>query len=92
MPSSGGSERLLVEKGGSFSGLKWTPSGDQIVYQFQYSDSHFIEDEKQKPRQAGLQKKGAPLYRHITRLYYRLDGAGWRPKDRFHIWKVDTAW
>ncbi|UCD94867.1 MAG: S9 family peptidase, partial [Candidatus Zixiibacteriota bacterium] len=31
------------------------------------------------------------LYRHITRVFYRLDGMGFLPKDRFHIWKVDIA-
>lgn len=81
MPASGGAERLVVEKDGSFSGLQWTPDGAEIVYQFNYNDSHFVKDEKKK--------KEAPVCRHITRLYYRLDGAGWRPQDHSHIWKVE---
>ncbi len=80
MPVEGGAERKLIEKEGSFSSLTWTPDGSEIVYQFRYSDSHEIEDEKEKNK--------PPLYRHITRLWYRLDGAGYLPKDRFHIWKV----
>lgn len=81
IPSEGGAERKIIEDDGSFSKLNWTPDGNELVYQFRYDDSHTIRDEKKK--------KEAPLYRHITRLWYRLDGAGWLPKDRFHIWKVD---
>jgi dipeptidyl aminopeptidase/acylaminoacyl peptidase len=43
------------------------------------------EGEKKKP------KKEAPVYRHITRLFYRLDAEGFRPKDGFHIWVFDVA-
>ncbi|NIS17800.1 MAG: hypothetical protein GWN00_09060, partial [Aliifodinibius sp.] len=80
MPAEGGAERKLIEKDGTFSSLNWTPGGTEIVYQFRFNDSHEIEHEKEKGKQ--------PLYRHITRLWYRLDGQGYLPKDRFHIWKV----
>ncbi|MCK5125887.1 MAG: S9 family peptidase [candidate division Zixibacteria bacterium] len=81
MSVSGGSERLLLEMDGSFTGLCWTPDGKEIVFQFRFNDSHSEKDE--------TKKKEAPLFRHITRLFYRLDGSGFLPKDRFHIWKVD---
>lgn len=83
MSVEGGAERKLIEKEGSFSELKWTPDGSEIIYMFRYNDSHFIEDEKEKHK--------PPLYRHETRLWYRLDGLGFLPKDRFHIWKVAVA-
>ncbi|MEZ5360371.1 MAG: S9 family peptidase [Candidatus Zixiibacteriota bacterium] len=82
MPVSGGAERLLLEMDGAIASLRWTPTGKEIVFQFRYNDSHEIKDEKKK--------KEAPVYRHITRLFYRLDGSGFLPKDRFHIWKVDV--
>jgi len=82
MPSGGGGERLVYEADGSFASLRWTPDGTQLVFQFRYNDSHFVEDEKKK--------KEAPLYRHITRLFYRLDGAGFMPRDRFHLWKLNV--
>ena len=80
MPVSGGAERKLIEKEGAFTGLTWTPDSSEIVYAFRYNDSHYIDDEKEK--------KEPPLYRHITRFFYRLDGSGFLPKDPFHIWKV----
>jgi dipeptidyl aminopeptidase/acylaminoacyl peptidase len=81
MPAAGGAERQIIEADGAFSGLCWTPDGKTLVYNFRYNDSHKEKDDKKR--------KEAPLYRHITRLFYRLDGAGWMPKDRFHVWKVD---
>ena len=83
IPFAGGAEKKIIEEEGSFSGLNWTPDGKELVYAFRYNDSHDITDEKEK--------KEPPVYRHITRLFYRLDGLGYVPKDRYHIWKVDIA-
>ncbi|MCP4705645.1 MAG: S9 family peptidase, partial [candidate division Zixibacteria bacterium] len=80
IPTEGGAERKIIEEDGAFTGLKWTPDGQEIVYSFRYNDSFWEKDKKKK--------KEPPLYRHITRLFYRLDGAGFVPKDRFHIWKL----
>ena len=79
--TEGGAERKILEEDGSFANLAWTPDGRQLVYCFRYNDSHREKDDKKK--------REAPLYRHITRLYYRLDGAGFLPQDKFHIWKLD---
>ena len=83
MPTTGGAERLVLQKEGIFMEPVWTPDGKSLLYSFCYNDSHEIEDEKKK--------KEAPLYRHITRLYYRWDGMGFRPKDSFHIYSVEVA-
>lgn len=81
--ADGGGERMLYEADGSFSNLAWMPDGKEVVFQFRWNDSHTEKDE--------AKKKDAPVYRHITRLYYKLDGLGFLPKDRFHIWKLDMA-
>jgi len=81
MPADGGAERKIIEEDGSFSNLNWMPDGKALVYQFRYNDSHTEKDDKKK--------KEAPVYRHITRLWYRLDGLGWLPRDRFQVYKVD---
>ncbi|HUU44155.1 MAG TPA: S9 family peptidase [Acidobacteriota bacterium] len=81
--SEGGEARKVIEEDGTFANPVWTPDGRELVYQFRYNDSHTEKDE--------AKKKEAPLYRHITRVYYREDGVGFLPKDRFHIWKVTIA-
>lgn len=80
--SGGGAEKLLLQKDGDFNNLCWTPDSQSLVYSFCYNDSHYIEDAKEK--------KAEPVYRHITRLFYRLQGVGFLPQDKYHIWKVDV--
>lgn len=83
IPSDGGAEKKIAEEDGSFSRPLWTPDGKSLVFSFRYNDSYKETDEKKKSE--------APVYRHITRLMYRLDGLGFLPQDRFHIWKLEIA-
>lgn len=81
MPSAGGSERKLLEVDGAVGDIRFTPDGQGLVFHLRYNDSHFIEDEKKK--------KEPPVFRHVTRLWYKLDGAGYLPKDIFQIYHLD---
>lgn len=83
MPAGGGAERRLLEIEGSLTSLSWSPDERYLIFCLRYNDSHFIEDEKEK--------KKPPVYRHITRLWYRLDGFGFLPKDRFHVYRLDVS-
>jgi dipeptidyl aminopeptidase/acylaminoacyl peptidase len=83
MPVGGGAERKLLEIEGGISCLQWSPDDDQLVFGLQYSDAHFIKDEKKK--------KEPPVSRHITRLFYRLDGAGFLPKDTNQVYALDVT-
>jgi dipeptidyl aminopeptidase/acylaminoacyl peptidase len=83
MPATGGAEKKLMEIEGSINSLNWTPDDRQLVFCMRYADSHFIADEKEK--------KKPPVYRHITRLWYRLDGEGFLPNDRYHVYKLEVA-
>ena len=80
MPSGGGAERRIVELEASIGELNWTPDGKSLVFALRYNDSHDIKDEKKKNE--------PPVYRHITRLFYRLDGMGFVPKDKFQIYAL----
>jgi len=83
MPASGGAERMLIELDGSIANLQWTPDAAHLVFALRYNDSHFIEDK--------ARKKEEPVYRHITRLWYRLDGMGYLPADRFQVYALTVA-
>lgn len=80
IPAAGGAERNVIVLDGSVGDLLWHPDGRRLIFALRYNDSHFIEDEKKK--------KEAPVFRHITRLFYRLDGAGFLPKDTFQIYAL----
>ena len=83
MPVFGGAERKVIELDADIMELNWAPAGDKLVFAMRYRDSHYIEDEKKK--------NDAPVYRHITRLFYRLDGYGFLPKDRAQIYVLNLA-
>ena len=83
MPTEGGAEKKLIEIDGAISNMQWTPDSKFLVFCLRYNDSHFIEDEKKKKEQ--------PVFRHITKLFYRLDGAGFLPKDKFQVYKLEIA-
>ncbi|MEW6412245.1 MAG: S9 family peptidase [Candidatus Zixiibacteriota bacterium] len=83
MPVAGGAEKKVIELDGSITNLNWSPNATRLIFCLRYNDSHFIEDEDEK--------KKPPVYRHITRLWYRLDGSGFLPKDRFQVYSLEVA-
>jgi len=98
LPTDGGEARVLVEKDGSFASLSFTPDSKSIVCAFRANDpipGAKPDQSKGKPGEAGKAekppKRETPVYRHITRLFYRYDGAGFNPKDQYHIWVFDVA-
>jgi dipeptidyl aminopeptidase/acylaminoacyl peptidase len=80
LPRDGGEARKLIEMEGSIAFLSWSPDGKILLCAFRKKDP--------LPEKDG--KKELPVFRHITRLFYRLDGAGFMPKDGFHIWTIDV--
>jgi dipeptidyl aminopeptidase/acylaminoacyl peptidase len=82
MPVSGGAEKQVKEIDGAIANLQWSPDGQHLVFALRFNDSHFEEDEDKK--------KEPPVFRHITRLFYRLDGSGYLPSDRFQIYRLDV--
>jgi dipeptidyl aminopeptidase/acylaminoacyl peptidase len=77
MPTQGGEVRVLVEARGDFSAPEWDPTGCTLACALRRADA-LPEGEK------------APLSIRVTRLYYKEDGKGYMPTDRFHIYRVDT--
>jgi dipeptidyl aminopeptidase/acylaminoacyl peptidase len=100
IPADGGEARTLVEKDGAFSDLSFSPDGRQLLCVFRPNDPPDPDRppaadrkaekpgtgaEEQKPPAA----KEAPVYRHIDRLFYRLDGAGFLPREEGQLWLFD---
>jgi len=80
MPANGGEANLLIESDGSFSDISISPNGKQILCVFKKADD--VPKDKDG-------KKEEPVYRHITRKFYKLDNAGFLPQDRGHIYTYD---
>ncbi|UCE67605.1 MAG: S9 family peptidase [Candidatus Zixiibacteriota bacterium] len=80
MSTAGGEAKLVVEKDGSFSDISVSPDSKKILCVFTKADD--VPKDKDG-------KKEAPAYRHITRMFYKLDNEGFRPKDPGHIYTYD---
>ncbi len=94
LPTDGGEAKPLVEKDGVFSDLVFTPDSKTVVCMYRENDPPGMTErgyeEKKQSDDGKTPKRETPVYRHITRLFYRLDGAGFLPKDEFHIWAFDV--
>ncbi len=85
IPFHGGEARPLTELKGTFAGFEWSPDGARIVCQFRKKDEEALEREEDEQK-----KKLGVVARHITSLEYKMDGAGYLPQEKWHIWTVDT--
>ncbi len=85
IPFAGGEARRLTDLKGEFGALEWSPDGKQLACQFRKKDPDAVEREQDEEK-----KKLGVVSRHITRVFFKLDGAGFLPKERWHIWTIDT--
>jgi len=86
IPFHGGEAQRLTHLDGEWGTLEWSPDGRRLLCQFRKKDAEALE------REANEQKKNlGVVYRHITRVFFKLDGYGFLPKERWHVWTVDVA-
>ncbi len=81
----GGEARPLTTVAGSFAQFAWSPAGTQLVAQFRKKDAAVLEREKDEQK-----KKLGIVMRHITHLDYKINGAGYAPAEKWHIWTIDA--
>ncbi len=82
---NGGEARPVTGLKGSIGGLEWSPDGRELVMQFRQKDAEALEREEDEQK-----KKLGVVARHITNLQYKMDGAGYLPQEKWHIWIVNS--
>ncbi len=85
IPFHGGEARPLTDLKGEFGPFEWSPDGKRLVCQFRKKDQEAIEREEDEQK-----KELGVVARHITRVFYKLDGYGFLPQERWHVWTVDA--
>jgi len=85
IPFRGGEARCLTNMKGEFGTLEWSPDGTQFLCQFRKKDQEAIEREKDEQK-----KELGVVSRRIERVFYKLDGKGFLPKERWHVWIIDA--
>lgn len=81
----GGEAACLTDFKGTIGAFEWSPDGRRIVCQIRKKDAEEIEREKDEQK-----KKLGVVARHIKRVFYKEDGVGFLPKERWHLWTVDV--
>jgi dipeptidyl aminopeptidase/acylaminoacyl peptidase len=82
---AGGEARPLTSIPGSISAVSWSPDGTRLAMSVRKTDAEVLEREKDEQK-----KKLGTVARHYTRLFYKLDGYGYLPQERWHLWVVDA--
>ncbi len=100
IPADGGEARPLVEKDGAFADLSFSPDGRFLLCTFRPNDPLPGAEPSggapgSKPPSsdpdAPPPKREPPVYRHVRRLFYRLDGTGFLPQEEPQVWIYDIA-
>jgi len=84
IPFTGGEASRLSQIEGEIGEMSWSPDGRQILCTVRKKDAETLEREKNEQK-----KKLGVVARHYDRLFYKLDGYGYLPHERTHIWLVD---
>jgi dipeptidyl aminopeptidase/acylaminoacyl peptidase len=85
LPFGGGESRPLTQIKGEIDQLCWSPDGKKIACTVRKLDPEAWEREEDEQK-----KKLGVVERHYDRLFYKLDGYGYLPHERTHVWVVDA--
>ena len=83
MPFHGGEARKLTDFKGEIENFEWSPDSSKLLVSFRKKDAEEIEREKDSQK-----KELGVVSRHITRVFFKLDGKGYLPEERLHLWIV----
>jgi dipeptidyl aminopeptidase/acylaminoacyl peptidase len=85
IPFGGGEARPLSNIPGSVGDFSWSPDGKTLLCSVLKTDAEVLEREKDEEK-----NKLGVVARHYERLFFKLDGFGYLPHERWHIWTVDV--
>lgn len=81
----GGEARPLTDISGEILDFSWSPDGKRFLCSVRKTDAEQLEREKDEQK-----KKLGVVSRHYQRVFYKLDGYGYLPHERSHVWIVDA--
>ncbi len=85
IPFQGGEARPLATLPGEVGALEWSPDGKRLALSVRKFDPDQIERQNDEQK-----KKLGVIERHYDRLFYKYDGYGYLPHERWHIWTLDV--
>ena len=83
--TDGGEAKKLTSLDISIESFVWSPDGKKLLCSAVKIDQDVLEREKDEDK-----KKLGVVARVYDRLFFKMDGFGFLPKERKHIWVVDS--
>jgi dipeptidyl aminopeptidase/acylaminoacyl peptidase len=85
IPFDGGEARKLTDIPGEIDSLSWSPEGNSLLCTIRKTDADVLDRDKDEQK-----KKLGVVDRVYDRIFYKLDGYGYLPHERTHIWLIDA--
>ena len=85
IPFEGGEARPLTAIDGVIGDFALSPDGQRLVCIVRKLDPEELERQKDEQK-----KKLGVVFRRYDRMFYKLDGEGYLPHERWHLWTVDA--
>lgn len=86
LPMKGGEAFPITDLNGDFGKFAWSPNSQKLVFEFRKKDAETLQREQdEKKKRLGI------TARRIDRIFYKLDGYGYLPRERWHLWTVDQV-
>jgi len=85
IPFGGGEARPLGRIDGEIGALEWSPDGRRLLCAVRKQDAEELEREADEQK-----KKLGVVYRRYERAFFKFDGHGYLPHERWHLWLVDA--
>lgn len=85
IPFHGGEARPLTDLQAEIGGFRWSPDGRKLICMVRKKDAETLAREADPQR-----KKLGVVARHYQRVFYKLDGYGYLPQERWHLWLVNV--
>ncbi len=85
IPFNGGEAHKLCDISGEINSISWSPNGNNLLCTVRKTDPEVLEREKDENK-----KKLGAVDRVYNRVFYKLDGYGYLPHERTHLWMIDA--
>jgi dipeptidyl aminopeptidase/acylaminoacyl peptidase len=85
IPASGGESWQVSNIEGKIECISWSPNGKKILCRIRKTDSEVLEQQNHE-----YKKELGTVSRHYKRIFYKYDGDGYLPNERWHIWTIDV--
>lgn len=87
LPMEGGGEaRRLTRPDGTVSEFAWSPDSRRLAYVYQPMNERQLLERDGKSEEV----RKRPQFKHVTRLFHKLDGAGWWNGHYAHVWIINA--